>query len=249
VIRSFVALFGALFGALPDAVPQEQIRAKVRDILARPEFAQGESAIGKFLARLLQKLEKALSEFLGIGMDAAGKVLLVLVYALLFIAIVLVAWRVIRSVREARRATPSVGESVDPASVRRARVADLRARAQAAQAAGDNLLALRLFFTALVVGLGEVGDLEYRDAWTNRELLERGRPKPVVEKALAPIVTDLDRKSFGGEIATAADASGMARLVDELLGAHLRGDHLLARSSSRAVGAHVSIARGRDGNR
>jgi hypothetical protein len=130
---------------------------------------------------------------------------------------VLVAWRVIVAVRARRQKTPTEDAS-DPALVRVARVAELRARALAAQAAGEHLLALRLWFTALVVGLGEAGDLDYRDGFTNKELFERGRPKPAVAAALAPVLADLDAKSFGGAVATADDASAMARLVDDLLG-------------------------------
>ena len=77
------------------------------------------------------------------------------------------------------------------------RVESLRARARDAEAAGDWVEALRLDFFALVIGLGERGDLDYRDAWTNRELLERGMPSRKVELSLRPVVKRLDAHSFG----------------------------------------------------
>lgn len=77
------------------------------------------------------------------------------------------------------------------------RVEEFRSRARAAEAAGDWIEALRLDFFALVIGLGERGDLDYRDAWTNRELLERGMPGKQVELALRPVVGRLDAHSFG----------------------------------------------------
>jgi len=77
------------------------------------------------------------------------------------------------------------------------RVAELRARARAAEAAGEWIEALRLDFFALVVGLGERGDLQYRDAWTNRELLDRGEPRAAVRRELKPVVVRLDAHSFG----------------------------------------------------
>lgn len=77
------------------------------------------------------------------------------------------------------------------------RVEALRARAREAEAAGDWIEALRLDFFALVIGLGERGDLDYRDAWTNRELLERGMPSRKVEHSLRPVVHRLDAHSFG----------------------------------------------------
>jgi hypothetical protein len=98
------------------------------------------------------------------------------------------------------------------------RVARLRAEARAADARGEHVLALRLEFTALVCGLGERGDLEYRDAFTNRELLERGRPGREAEALLRPLVPELDAKSFGGEPASHADFLALSALCDRLVG-------------------------------
>jgi hypothetical protein len=78
---------------------------------------------------------------------------------------------------------------------------------------------MRLEFTALVVGLGQRGDLEYREAFTNRELLERGRPGAEAERMLRPLVPELDRKSFGGEPAAPGDVARIAALCDRWLGA------------------------------
>lgn len=78
--------------------------------------------------------------------------------------------------------------------------------------------ALRFYAWALVVGLSERGDLEYRDAWTNRELVERGRPRPEALRVLAPLVPELDAKSFGHEPALEADVERLERLCREHLG-------------------------------
>ncbi len=198
-------------------VPRTEIRAKIDDILSRPEFgkvhAAESSAFGRFIARLLQEL----SDLFGVTVSAAS-VMLAVVGVLIVTAIVIVTWRAVRSSRAHERGRGSKerrAASLEPS--REERVAGLRERARAARSAGLNLLALRLYFTALVVGLGEAGDLEYRDAWTNRELFERGRPTPAVEKALAPWVVELDHKSFGGAVATEHDVDAMSRLVDEML--------------------------------
>jgi len=100
----------------------------------------------------------------------------------------------------------------------RRRVFQLRADALAAEAAGDHALALRLFLFALVVGLGENGELEFRPAWTNRELIDRGRPKPAVERTLTALLDELDPKTFGSVPAEAADVHRMERVCDDLLG-------------------------------
>ena len=71
---------------------------------------------------------------------------------------------------------------------------------------------------ALVVGLGRRGNLEYRDAWTNRELLARGRPSTEVATLLSPLVDELDRKMFGRDETTAADVERLETLCSRWLG-------------------------------
>lgn len=80
---------------------------------------------------------------------------------------------------------------------RRERTEELLARARAAREAGDRLLAARTYLLALVVGLGEQGDLEFQPAWTNRELLERGEVSPEVRARLGGLFDELDPKTFG----------------------------------------------------
>ena len=95
---------------------------------------------------------------------------------------------------------------------------ELLAEARAARARGDLPLALRLFFFALVVGLGRVGDLEYHDAWTNRELLQRGSPSPQVARSLEGVVRELDLKGFGRVPTVAGDVDRLEALCSRLLG-------------------------------
>ncbi|HZO10199.1 MAG TPA: DUF4129 domain-containing protein, partial [Myxococcota bacterium] len=87
-----------------------------------------------------------------------------------------------------------------------------------AAARGDRVAALRLLFRALVLGLSQRGELEYRDAWTNRELLERGAPPRDVAPVLAALVPRLDAQSFGHEPAVAEDVERLAALCDRFLG-------------------------------
>ena len=80
---------------------------------------------------------------------------------------------------------------------------------------------MRLYFRALVLGLSERGELRYRDAWTNRELLELGAPRRDVLPLLLPLVPRLDAQSFGREPTTAEDVDRLASLCDRLLGGGL----------------------------
>ena len=97
------------------------------------------------------------------------------------------------------------------------RLRRLRAEAAAARAAGDLRLALRTNLFALVLGLGRTGDLVYRDAWTNRELLARGKPSKAVRALLEPLVRELEPKEFGSGDVLPSDVDRLEALVEEHL--------------------------------
>lgn len=203
-------------------VPAADVRARIDEILARPEFGTDRSVVGQWFSDLLERILRAIGKLFGVGPRAAGDVLVIILYVALAAALALIVWRIVRARLAAKEKDDDVPAEIDPAEARRLRVVELRRRARTARSSGDLVLALRLYFTALVVGLGEKGDLDYRDAWTNRELLERGEPSEHVERKLAPLVRDLDQKSFGGVPARDDDVDAMSRVVDELLGAESR---------------------------
>ena len=98
------------------------------------------------------------------------------------------------------------------------RVAALRREALEARERGDLRLALRKHFFALVLGLGSRGDLEFRDAWTNRELVARGKPSPAVEAILGPLVRELEGKEYGHEPVGPGDLDRLEALCRKYLG-------------------------------
>lgn len=185
----------------------DAIRERIREILESPQFAQRDDRFQRWLRDLLESI-------FGVHGSTASTLASVLVWTFLACAVVLLVVAVARAMP---RRTPVEAEPVELA--RDERIGDLRRRARAAEAAGDLVLALRLYFTALVVALGERGDLDYRDAWTNRELLERGQPGPRATALLEPLVPALDRHSFGGEPATRDDVARLAALLDQVGGA------------------------------
>jgi hypothetical protein len=146
--------------------------------------------------------------------EVIGNVALGLAVALLLAALVLVVLRVRR-----RDLAPGEVDQRDESAPEEFRdhVAELRQRARRAEERGEWALALRLEFFALALGLGECGALDYREAWTNRELLERGHPRPAVRATLLPILGDLDAKTFGDAACGEADVRRFAELTDELL--------------------------------
>lgn len=193
------------------------VQEGIRDVLARPEF-RGHAEEDSWLRRALHRLGEFLGDLLGVGAADGGEIAL---WIACLVLIALLAWLVVRLVRDrtARGVPPPPPPPPDPEVLRRRRVRDLRARARDAESRGDLVAALRLDFTALVVGLGEKGDLEYRDAWTNSELCRRGEPKPAVAATLVPLAERLDKKSFGGEPTSPEDVRELAGVVDQHLGA------------------------------
>lgn len=203
---------------IADRVPAERVAAELSDVLSRPEFRSGQPA-PSILGRIGRWFAEFLEDLFGLAPGSGGEVFLIAVVGMLAALLVWLVWRIARDRRRGPLADAPAPAQVDPETARRLRVRELRRRAGEAERAGDRLLALRLYFTALVVGLGERGDLEYRDAWTNRELCERGAPRPEIAQLLAPISERLDRQSFGHEPVENDDVRRLARLVDDRLGA------------------------------
>lgn len=140
-------------------------------------------------------------------------------YAALLAAGVAIAFLVVLCLRLLRRAQRRPAPEKAQAAAVRTRVAELRAAARSARQAGDDALALRLLLFALVAGLGQRGDLRYRDAWTNRELVQRGEPSREVSALLGPLIDELEGKEFGRVPVTGADVDRLAELCDRWLGA------------------------------
>ena len=196
-------------------VSAEQTERALAEVLARPEFQEPEPS---FLAELVQDFLEWLGGLLSTEeAGAAGEVgfqaLLILLAVFALVVLILLLIEVARS-----RSRPApVLPLVVPAAVAR-RVDELRREARLAEGEGDWIRALRLYFFATVTGLGERGDLDYRDAWTNRELFERGRPSRETRELLSPLARELDRHSFGERPADAAGVAVFAGACERLLG-------------------------------
>lgn len=190
------------------------IRRVVDEVLSKPDYQPVRPEPPSWLAERWAEFLQWLSEHLGIAPGVGGNVVLYVLYGAIALLLVWIL------VTFARRALANRGGDAaeEPARVRAARVKDLLARSRAARARGDFAEALRFAFWALVVGLSERGDLEYRDAWTNRELVERGKPRPDAARVLVPLVPELDAKSFGHVEALEEDVERLERLCREHLG-------------------------------
>ena len=191
-----------------------EVSAALERALARPELGRGENPLYQATQDVIDWLSELFDwdfapELSRGALQATAWVLVALLAALL----VVLALRLARG-RTGRRSERRAASHAARVAVR---VEELRARARDAEAAGDWLGALRLHFFALVVGLGQRGDLEYRAAWTNRELLARGEPTPAVAAALRPLVVELDARSFGTLEAGPDDVRRFAAACDRMM--------------------------------
>jgi hypothetical protein len=190
---------------------REEVRSRLDAILAREEFGESTSWIGEQWAKLLDTLGEWIRDLFGVADPATSAVI---VEVLLWLAaagiLAAIVYWIVRWARNRERAPAS--RALRPREdLRAASVAALRREARAAADRGDPVAALRLLFRALVLGLSERGELEYRNAWTNRELFERGAPRRDVAPVLFALVPRLDAQSFGREPAARLDAQSFGR--------------------------------------
>lgn len=189
-----------------EPIPAEDVTAALDEVLRRAEFHETPSLFQRFLDWLLPDGSSIrLGELQGV---------------LLALFIVLFVWMLVSVFRGAARRRALAGEEFDPRApgvapeLRAARLCDEAGRARAA---GDLRLALRLLFEALIVAMDGRGDLEFRPAWTNRELVRRGRHTPAASALLEELVRELEPKEFGRERITEADLARLSALLEPYL--------------------------------
>jgi hypothetical protein len=192
--------------ALQQAIPAQRVHEELQRVLQREELEKG------WIERVFEWLAANLS----IDSGSAADFVLVLVLAPAGVAFAFVVVALLRMRRGRKHAEEELSPSVRLVVERR--VSELLARARTARADGDPRLALRLAFFALVVGLGQRGDLRYRDAWTNRELLSRGAPSPEALVVLRPLLDEIEAKDFGGAPIEEGDVERLFALCDRWLG-------------------------------
>lgn len=174
----------------------EAVRAALERVLAGSEFQEKKSALEQGLERLWDRLSPH-----GDGLPGVLGQLLELLPVLL---VVLGAWWVWHALRDRRPASASLAsQAAQPALG--ARAAAALAAARAARAAGDAREALRQYGLALVLALGAEHALEFRAAWTERELLRRGRPEPDARALVEGLLGELEAKRFGRAPVAEAD--------------------------------------------
>ncbi len=198
--------------ALAGEIAPARVHDALKVVLEREEIGAFERAspLERFLDGLFGGLDPR-------SVDAAvWFVWVILGTAALVFAVYAAIW-MLDGVPAWRRLVRGRSAAGDPAQDdRRRRVEELRERARAAEARGDLALALRLEFFAIVVALGEHGELEFRPAWTNRELCARGKPAPALAERLLGVLDELDPRTWGAQPARPADLARLRALATEL---------------------------------
>lgn len=189
---------------LAPPIPAAEVERALAEVLARGELSQRESLLERLIRWLAPHLDS--SEVQGFG-----DVLLALFVAGAVVAAALVlrrAWLAFRA-----PAVLQEEQAADERADARARLAELARAARAARERGELRIALRLHLHALLVSLGGRGDLELNAAWTNRELLRRGKPTREARALLEPLVRELEPKEFGRAEVDAADVERLAAVL------------------------------------
>jgi len=207
----------------PARPPAAELRAGLEDVLRRREYRQAlsEDAAAEMQRRLLARVARALARLLaplGALQQTNKSLFYTLVTGLSLLLLVLVA-HIVLTIRAGLRATRKVRQR-EPSSRPEPGDTDpqrLRRRAAQQAAAGDFLGALRTCYLALVRHLDRVELLHYDATRTNWEYVAQVRNVPEATAVLRPFSALLDRKVYGGELATEADyAAGRDWLEDGL---------------------------------
>ncbi len=210
------SLATALLAAVPARSPKAPlpdsatVRATARAVLARPEFrVDGSTEAGESLLdslwRFLMRALDAISDFFH-WLEKMSPVLawafIIGLVAVLVLLVGHIIWTIVMIVRGDRRA-PAVSDS--PAR-RKLTAAELARQAEAARAAGDMILGVRLLFRACLAHLEQREGKTFRPGATNHEHLNRYRQTPVYD-CLAQFVWVIDSKWYGSEPCVPADFS------------------------------------------
>ncbi len=196
--------------AAPPATAAAADRARMRDLLNRPPFVEGQSPFWEQARQQIADLLDRLLQEAGRGLVGQRDPVALAGGALAVVVILFLLWNLRKSgVSEA--AVP--GGDGDKAATSAAQAVG---RAQQLATAGDYRSAVRELYLATLLLLDERGRLRFDHALTNREYLKAAGREPALAAALAPVVETFDRIWYGFERVSPQDFETYERQVEEV---------------------------------
>jgi hypothetical protein len=196
-------------------VPQptaEDIRAKLADIYARPEFSPDSRST--WLDKLLEAFV-AFFEWLGGLHQAAPLVFWLLLFGTVLLLVVLVAIITLKVRRFVYAGTRLAGD--EKAREKRERLSQTYLEEAGRRSAEEDFTeAIRCLFLALVYRFDETGRVNFQRAYTNREYLGLFDDNPTLEEHLKVFVDILDDHWYGQHPANARQYHDCLALYEKI---------------------------------
>ena len=157
------------------------------------------------------------------GLDSGSQTLAIVMAALLGAGLLTwMGWVLWKSRKRGAEVAAQQAEE-DPAAVRERWVREQLERGLAAEQSGDWPLALRSYWAALVVGLGQSRLLAFRPGWTCREMLQRSAGSRATgtsqgaSREVAALLPRVEAMEFGDRPVGPAEVGEVAGLCRNLL--------------------------------
>jgi hypothetical protein len=192
LIAAAVALIPAFAAAGSPQPSEAEIRQRLKQVFARPEFSAQDMTFWEWLRQQVVRL----FAWLG-GLRDANPLLFWLLLAGCLVLLLLLGIQIGWTVRRALAGSPRLREA-DPGQVKRQRQSlAYRDEARRRAAQGEFTEAIRFLFLSLVYYFDESGRVGFQQAYTNREYLSLFGDRPEVRAELAVFVDTLDDHWYG----------------------------------------------------
>ncbi|HLJ95994.1 MAG TPA: DUF4129 domain-containing protein [Gemmataceae bacterium] len=171
---------------------EPEIRRRLKEVLARPEFSQHEKTLSEMLAEQLARL------FAWLGaLRNANPILFWLLLVGCLLLLLLLGIHIGWSIRRMLAGGTSLQEAAVAQEKRRRQSLAYWEEAQRRAAERDFTEAIRFLFLSLVYAYDENGRVGFQNAYTNREYLSLFADRPEVRSELAVFVDTLDDHWYG----------------------------------------------------
>jgi hypothetical protein len=171
---------------------EAEIRVRLKEVFARPEFLPQEKTFQQWLVEQLLRLFAWLA-----ALRAANPVLFWLLLIGCVVLLLLLGFHIGWTVRRALATGPRLRETREAQAQRQRLSAAYWEQAQYRAAQGDFTEAIRFLFLSLVYYFDETGRVGFQQAYTNREYLSFFAERPQVQEELAVFVDTLDDHWYG----------------------------------------------------